>query len=125
MNRSIKLLALTLALGAPLLAPATAAAADTGADVPSLTVRYDDLNLGNKQGVKTLHHRIERAAQDVCGPSARGGSRVQSIAWRDCVSTAVAGAVAAVDQPALSAYHAANYPDAKRLQGISARAAVN
>jgi UrcA family protein len=119
MNRSIKMLALTLALGAPLLATA----ADAVSDVPSLTVRYDDLNLGNKQGVKTLHHRIERAAQDVCGPSARAGSRVQSIAWRDCVSAAVAGAVAAVDQPALSAYHAANHPDAKRLQG--ARAALN
>lgn len=41
--------------------------------VPTVLVRYDDLDLSTPKGMKTLHRRIENAANRVC-PDASGPS---------------------------------------------------
>ena len=74
---------------------------------PSRAVRYDDLNLSASAGVAVLYSRLESAATAVCGDAQRVGSHFVSAAWRDCVAGAVDRAVAQVDRPALTAYHAA------------------
>ena len=35
-------------------------------DVPSVIVKYDDLNLGTEEGSRALYNRLEFAAQRVC-----------------------------------------------------------
>ena len=97
-----------LALAAvSLLIAVSPALADTprGAEVPSITVRYADLNLDQAVGVQRLHKRLRAAAEQVCGIQVNPGSRFVSDAWKQCVDRAVGEAVAKVDRPALSAYH--------------------
>jgi len=75
--------------------------------VPSVTVRYHDLNLNNPEGVATLYERIHNAATVVCRPE-EGPQVVNRIfwnAWNDCFNHAIANAVKAVHNEQLSAYH--------------------
>jgi len=73
---------------------------------PSRVVSYRDLNLTNAEDVAILYRRITRAAEEVCEPAARTGSKLPAPAYHDCVAHAVATAVAKVNRPELSAYHA-------------------
>lgn len=84
----------------------TLAMAGTEAQVPTQTVSYRDLNLTNPKGAAALYWRITRAAQEVCGPAELAGSRFPRPGYRECVQRAIAEAVAKVDSPELSAYHA-------------------
>ena len=58
------------------LAAATPAVA-APAEIVTREVRYNDLDLSDAAGVKALHHRISRAANEVCldssGPSPAPG----------------------------------------------------
>ena len=82
------------------------AAGASAAEVPhSLTVHYADLNLDRPTDVATLYRRIAFAAQDICGPRLLTGSHLPEPGYQVCFNDAVAGAVARVDRPALSAYH--------------------
>ena len=80
------------------------AAASTAKDLPSVVVKYGDLNLDSKAGVRNLHARLTTAAKFVCSPL---DSRVLGL--RDqfdrCVSDAVAQSVADVGNPNLSQFH--------------------
>ena len=40
----------------------------SAANAEEIKVRYDDLNLSHPMGVQVLKHRIQHAAQYVCGP---------------------------------------------------------
>ena len=101
MNRSLTAPALCLAAAATLAcaAPARAQTSDT---VPSVFVKYADLNLGSRGGAEVLLRRIDAAATTVCGgaPDLRRLNQVAS--FEACRRSAVARAVAAVDSPMLA-----------------------
>lgn len=69
------------------------------------TVTFGDLNLGHSEGVEQLYRRIAGAAQRVCG-SLDGRSVRENLQFSVCLKQSIARAVAAVDQPALTALQA-------------------
>ena len=83
------------------LASVSAIPAANAADVPApaphtMVVSVRDLNLATPHGVATLHHRIERAAKQVCGPV--DATIMERLAeYRDCRDAAVAGAMQKAD----------------------------
>jgi UrcA family protein len=83
------------------------AAADGRFVEESLEVRYTDLDLGKEAGVATLYTRLRNAAEQVCNLGSGPQALVLSSSERACVTAALDGAVANVDRPALTAYHAA------------------
>jgi UrcA family protein len=74
---------------------------------PSVTVRYEDLNLNSTDGVTSLYKRIENAAAEVCRPAEgpQSVSRMLWTAWNECFYHSIAQAVKAVHNEKLSAYH--------------------
>jgi UrcA family protein len=102
---------MTRFLTAPVLGLAAAAAlawaapvlAQTSDTVPSVAVKYGDLNIGSPAGAKALLDRIEAAANTACGD--RPDIRVLSqwASFEACRKSAVARAVDAVDSPVLTA----------------------
>jgi UrcA family protein len=80
--------------------------ASADVQVRTKSVSYRDLNLANPQGAAALYRRITRAAEEVCGPAEQTGSLLPRPGFRECVRRAIAEAVAKVDRPELSAYHA-------------------
>jgi UrcA family protein len=81
---------------------------------PSVTVRYDDLNLNSAAGVAGLYSRIQNAATEVCRPAEgpQSVSRMHWTAWNECFYHAMAKAVQAVHNDKLSAYY-----DWQRIRG--------
>ena len=73
--------------------------------VEQTRVHFGDLNVDRPEGAAVLYRRIERAAKRVCGEPQLTGAYFTSPIWRSCVVQAVEQAVAAVDRPALTAYH--------------------
>jgi UrcA family protein len=86
-------------------------------------VRYGHLDLDSAAGIAALHARLQAAAEKVCDSRFHPGTLVISASWRSCVADALAGAVAAVDRPAVTAYHAANASrrDAPSADPLAAR----
>jgi UrcA family protein len=80
--------------------PAVAQTSDT---VPSVTVKYGDLNIGSRAGAQVLLKRIDAAANIACGgePDIRELNRVAS--FETCRRSAVARAVVAANSPMLTA----------------------
>ena len=72
-------------------------------DVPSVTVRYADLDLSTSAGANALHQRIQAAAKQVC--SSPGADPIEQIGWRSCYRKAVDDAVRKVNSPMLIAVH--------------------
>jgi UrcA family protein len=87
----------------------------------SLTVRYQDLNLGRPADVAKLYHRLELAADNLCGPRLLTGSHLTAEQYQRCFEDAVAQAVARVDRPALNAYHQQQLALAPRRDATIAR----
>ena len=71
--------------------------------VQSVTVSYRDLNLMSVEGLITLDRRIQGAARTVCGYEGR--SLTEQSEWRHCYQGAMARALAAVNNPLLTAVH--------------------
>ena len=73
-------------------------------EIPSVVVKYGDLNLATQSGVKSLHSRIRNAAEQVCSPL---NSRVLGLReqYERCVSDAVSQSVADVGNTNLSQFH--------------------
>ena len=102
---------MTRLLIAPVLCLAAAAAlscatpglAQTAESVPTVSVKYGDLDVGSRTGAQALLKRIETAAGAVCGgaPDIRQLSQLAS--FQTCRRSAVARAVVAVDLPMLTA----------------------
>ena len=110
MNFSTKLIRLSVALGFAALTGVSFAPASLASplgDPPSITVRYDDLNLANKAGVEALYQRIKRAASEVCD-AAEGQSFGPGIhrGWSQCYHQAVSDAVGKVNNTQLAVLHA-------------------
>ena len=85
------------------LSCAAAAFAQTSDTVPSVAVKYRDLDIGSPTGARVLLDRIEAAASTACGgaPDIRQLGRLAS--FEACHRSAVARAVDAVDSPMLAA----------------------
>jgi UrcA family protein len=81
-------------------------AAPLSDDVPSVTVRYDDLNLGTPEGVNALYRRISSAARAVCPDEHSRDLNVVAASER-CQANAVAQAVRGVNNRQLALVHAA------------------
>jgi UrcA family protein len=88
--------AATLSCAVPVLA-------QTSDTVPSVSVKYGDLNIRSPAGAQVLLKRIEAAANTACG----GGPDIHQLnqwaSFEACRKSAVARAVVAVDSPTLTA----------------------
>jgi UrcA family protein len=71
-------------------------------DVPSKTVRFDDLDITKTAGAKALLGRIRAAARDVCELSTERDP-IMRPAVRPCMEKAIDQAVRKVNAPALTA----------------------
>lgn len=71
-------------------------------DVPSKTVRFNDLDITKTAGAKALYGRIRAAARDVCELST-GNDPIMRAALSACIETAIDKAVRKVNAPALTA----------------------
>jgi len=91
----------------PLLVAQPATAAARIQEIPSITVRYHDLNLDSPQGIASLYERIHAAAVDVCSSAEAPQplNRTYLTEWDVCTNHAVAHAVRAVHNEKLSAYY--------------------
>jgi len=83
------------------------AAADGRFVEESLEVRYTDLDLDKEAGVANLYARLRNAAAQVCSLGSGPSGLFFSSSQRACVTAALEEAVANVDRPAVTAYHAA------------------
>lgn len=90
---------------AMLAATTTSFAASPNTDVPSVTVRFDDLNLETTAGVNALYRRISNAARDVC-PDAYSRDLLTVTASERCQAAAVSRAVQQLNNPKLALLHA-------------------
>jgi UrcA family protein len=76
----------------------TSAAAE---DVPTKTVRFNDLDISKSDGAKVLYSRIRAAARDVCELST-GADPIMRAAVKGCIEKAVDKAVKDVNAPMLT-----------------------
>jgi UrcA family protein len=88
------------ALSATMLAGVTHAAGSAD-EVATQAVIYKDLNLNSSAGVQVLYHRIQGAANQVCGEVDARDLKGMSIR-KACVEHAISSAVAAVNAPMLT-----------------------
>ena len=91
---------------AALAVTATSFGAPLSDSAPSVTVRYDDLNLATSAGVETLYRRIAKAARTVC-PDEHSRDLGIAAAGERCQANAVEQAVREVNNPHLALVHAA------------------
>ena len=85
-------------------APPAAEAEDFAA--LKVKVKFSDLDVTHPQGATVLYRRIKAAAETVCSPYWATGFAARANVY-DCVRSAIAEAVTAVDQPALSQVYGA------------------
>lgn len=83
---------------------ANARAADDSEEARSVTLQYLSRDLDSPQGASSLYRRIRAAATSVCSPFESRALERKAL-WDQCFNNAVASAVAAVHNEALSAYH--------------------
>jgi UrcA family protein len=70
--------------------------------VPSITVHFGDLDVNSAGGAETLYKRIKGAARTVCDESTADRMARNSL-WYQCYDSAVARAVAQVNNGRLTA----------------------
>lgn len=77
---------------------------DSGREIKSITVNFEDLDLAGTAGAETLHGRLRTAARRVCGKAdPRDLNAVKDV--RRCRTEALDTAVAEIDHPRLTAVH--------------------
>lgn len=91
---------------AALTATTLSFAAAPGDDVPTVAVRYNDLNLATSAGVSALYQRIAHAARQVC-PDPYTRDLAMVAAAESCQAEAIARAVSEVNNKQLALVHAA------------------
>jgi UrcA family protein len=89
-------------------------------DAPQVTVAFGDLDVSRPEGAAVLYRRIKAAAETVCSPYWATGFAAQANAY-DCVRSAIAEAVTAVNQPALSQVYGAKNHKPLPLRSASLR----
>ena len=73
-------------------------------DVPSMVVRFADLDLSRSEGARVLYQRLRGAAETVCAHLVDRDLAIQ-LSHTRCVRAAIRNAVEKVDQPMLTAYY--------------------
>ena len=104
MNKTIRTTLCTAsycALGAAVLCTLTTPAVASDQDVPTKTVRFDDLNVAKAAGAKVLYRRIQAAAQEVCPRSISRDLHLVEV-QRACIERAIDNAVRSVNAVALT-----------------------
>jgi UrcA family protein len=96
MNEQIKNAVMGVAVAAAMLVGVA-----QGAEAPTKTVRYEDVNLNTDAGVQVLYKRIRGAANQVCGDYEMRDPAVAQ-AHKACVDRAVADAVTTVNNQMLT-----------------------
>jgi UrcA family protein len=109
-----------LAVGAFVATATLPAAADGILVSESIEVRYGDLDLDTAAGIAELYARLKNAAERVCGTGYKPQVLFLAHSWRTCVKAALEQGIAAVDRPALTAYHATQ-SGPRVAPGLSAR----
>lgn len=105
--RQMRVRALVLAGCLLAMASSMAQAGPRTDDVPSVTVKYSDLNLSTDEGARRLYARISGAARNVCPePSLLDLKALAST--EACQSAAIARAVREVRSPRLAALYSAH-----------------
>jgi UrcA family protein len=100
-NRSFAIGVSCIVIGLALNAsPAFAALSD---NPPSLTVKYEELDLSKSAGAKELYRRIKRAAKAVCREAIDYRNLQESGRYAQCIQGATDEAVREVDKPLVSA----------------------
>jgi len=97
----------TALFGAFIFNFATLPAAADGLSLPTVTVKFGDVDVFHPQGAAVLYARIQAAAMNVCG-SFDGLGRGAALHRDGCVNRAIVGAVTQVDSPALTAVYNAH-----------------
>jgi UrcA family protein len=92
---------------AALAVATTSFAAPHSNDPPTVTIRYDDLNLSTSAGANALYHRISVAARQVC-PDVYSRDLGSVAAGERCQATAIAKAVHELNNPQLALIYAAH-----------------
>ena len=64
----------------------------TRSDVPSIAVKYSDLNLATEEGARILYRRLEAAATKVCPEIGYVTELRQNREARQCIAASVEGA---------------------------------
>jgi UrcA family protein len=88
-----------------------ALSAQAGDGVAAGTVRtpvpvsYDDLNLANPAGARTLYARLKSAAEKACGSRPSGHDLQESLDYQSCYQSALDKAVRKVNSGQLQALH--------------------
>jgi UrcA family protein len=90
-----------------LFASMSVSAAEPESQFPAARVSLAGLDLAHRQGIELLYTRIRSAARQVCEPVAASAPyRFAQLDEQSCVNRAIAGAVAKVNSPLLTAvYH--------------------
>ena len=83
-----------------------AQSAERAAELPSVTVRYADLNLNTPAGVDALYARLRAAARGVCNVRERR-PLVETIESKSCYRQTLGAAVDSVKSLTLSTLHRA------------------
>ena len=78
------------------------AAADEFTEPRTETVRYADLDVTHSPGAALLFQRVKSAAERVCADPGR--SIAAQAHHSACMRSAVTGAIAKIDEPAVTAY---------------------
>lgn len=90
---------------AALTVASTAFAAAPSVDPPTVSVRFDDLNLTTDAGVNSLYRRISVAARQVC-PDVFSRDLAVVTAGQHCQAAAVEKAVREINNPQLATVYA-------------------
>jgi UrcA family protein len=103
--KTLNILAPALLLCGSMLS--TANAATPSDDVPTMVVKFADLDTTHAPGMQELYRRLDRAARTVCAPleGELVGSRALAAArYQACREQAIAGAVAQINRADFSDY---------------------
>jgi UrcA family protein len=108
------------AVGAAGAANATTAASPNAAATKSnsVSVRYREIQLATTRGAQTLYSHIDRAAQEVCDDT---GEFALKASFAACERSAIADAVAQVDNTRLTAVYNEHFPSYPLVEATSLR----
>jgi UrcA family protein len=84
--------------------PTASAPAQVEENSKHLTVRFADLDLTRPQGAAQLYHRLHKAAEVVCS-SLESRELSRMALFNKCVAETMAGTVAQINRPGLSAFY--------------------
>jgi UrcA family protein len=102
--KAITLITAALVLSGSIL---SVAKASPPSDVPTVVVKFGDLDTTRPGGKEALYRRLTQAARTVCGgldPTESAATLMVTPAYRACIGQAISGAVAKINLPEFTDY---------------------